>query len=187
MRIAVSGTHFMGKTTFIQDFIKIHSHYIHEIEPYFHLQEEQEIEESEEPTLEFFIKQLDHSIERLQILSNQSNVIFDRCPIDFVAYAMYVLDQTESDIHETIVSEKFPDIKVALENLDLIVFFPITKEHETGFSVDEDEVFRKAVDANLKEIYREDRFDLFPGYDHPKRIELWGNRRERMKKMETYL
>ena len=40
MRIAVSGTHFIGKTTLIEKFIKAHSDYRCEIEPYYKLQDE---------------------------------------------------------------------------------------------------------------------------------------------------
>jgi hypothetical protein len=34
MRIAVSGTHFIGKSTFIKDFVKTYSHYKCEGEAY---------------------------------------------------------------------------------------------------------------------------------------------------------
>jgi len=187
MRIAISGTHFIGKSTFINDFIKLHPDYIHEVEPFEKLQEENGQEFSEEPTLEGLISELDYSIERLHHFSNQPNVIFDRCPIDFVAYAMYILKQTGSDFHESFVAERLPDIKEALENLDLIVFMPIKQVHEADFFVDEDQDFRHAADKYFKKIYRDEVIDIFPGYDHPKIIEIWGNRRERVEKLETYL
>lgn len=41
MCIAISGTHCVGKTTLIEDFIKIHPEYHNEVEPYYALQEEQ--------------------------------------------------------------------------------------------------------------------------------------------------
>jgi hypothetical protein len=40
MRIAVSGTHFIGKSTLIEDFITAHPDYTCEIEPYYKLQDE---------------------------------------------------------------------------------------------------------------------------------------------------
>ena len=40
MRIAVSGTHFIGKSTLIEDFIKRHPQYKCALEPYYQLQNE---------------------------------------------------------------------------------------------------------------------------------------------------
>lgn len=187
MRIAISGTHFIGKSTFINDFIKVHPDYIHEIEPYYQLQDKHNIEFSEDPTLECLYDQLDYSLERLHELSNHPNVIFDRCPIDFVAYAMYAAKQMGITIHESVIFERFSDIQEALENLDLIVFLPIKQEHEADYIIPEDGFYRKAIDKYFKKIYRDEIYDIFPSYDHPKIIEIWGNRTERIKKLEAYL
>lgn len=59
MRIAVSGTHFIGKSTLIQDFIKAHPDYKCEIESYYKLQDEKIMELSLEPSLESLLEQLD--------------------------------------------------------------------------------------------------------------------------------
>lgn len=83
-RIAISGTHCMGKTTLINDFLEIYPEYIYEEEPYYQLQEKHDIEFSGEPTLEDFIEQLEYSLERLDFRAAQPNVIFERCPMDFV-------------------------------------------------------------------------------------------------------
>ena len=58
MRIAVSGTHFIGKSTLIEDFIKQHPEYKCELEP-------------------------------LNESASKQNIIFDRCPVDFMVYAMW--------------------------------------------------------------------------------------------------
>lgn len=42
MRIAVSGTHFIGKSTLIEDFIKKYPSYRCEIEPYYKLQDKKQ-------------------------------------------------------------------------------------------------------------------------------------------------
>jgi uridine kinase len=100
MRIAISGTHCMGKTTLIQDFLKIHPEYTHEVEPYYQLQEKHGIEFFQDPTLEDFLEQLDYIIERLHLHAGQANVIFDRCPIDFMAYSMHLLHQEEMNFYD---------------------------------------------------------------------------------------
>lgn len=88
MRIAVSGTHFMGKSTLINDFIKTHPEYRCKVEAYYKLQDEETMELSLEPTLDSLIEQLDYSIEQLNSCANECNIIFDRCPIDYIAYAI---------------------------------------------------------------------------------------------------
>lgn len=186
MRIAVSGTHFIGKSTLIEDFIKTHPEYRCEIEPYYKLQEEKSMELSLEPSLDSLLEQLDHSIEQLNQCANEKNVIFDRCPVDFIAYAMCIADEDSMDINDSEVADRFSDVKEALNNLDLIVFLPITKEYLIEYT-EENPAYRKAADKCFKKIYRDDICDIFPRYGHPKIIELWGDRSTKIKKLESYL
>jgi hypothetical protein len=184
IRIAVSGTHFMGKSTLIADFIKNHPDYKFEIEPYYKLQDEGVMELSLEPSLDSFKEQIDYSIRQLNEYANEPNIIFDRCPVDFIAYAMYIADQESIDINDSEISERFFDVKAALKNIDLIVFLPITEEHLIKYS-EENPAYRKAVDECFKKIYRDDICDIFPGHNNPRIIELWGDRMMRIKKLEN--
>lgn len=186
MRIAVSGTHFIGKSTLIEDFIKRHPDYQLEIEPYYKLQHEKSMELSIEPSLESLLEQLDYSIHQLNECAKKKNVMFDRCPIDFVAYAMATLDQNDIDMNDSEVSERFSDIKAALNNLDLILFFPISKENFIEYTED-NPVYRKLVDKCFKKIFRDDIYDIFPRYNHPKIVEIAGDRLVRIKTVESYL
>ncbi len=184
MRIAVSGTHFMGKSTLIEDFIRIHPDYRGEIESYLKLQDEKEMELALEPSLDSLMEQLDYSIKQLNKYANERNIIFDKCPIDYIAYAMYVADQDLIDINDSEVFERFDQVKEALNNLDLIVFIPMTKEHHVEYT-EENPHHRKMVDKYFKEIYRDDLYDLFPSYDHPKIIEIYGDPLTRVRKLEV--
>lgn len=186
MRIAVSGTHFIGKTTFIEDFINLHTNYRREIEPYYKLHEEKEVEVALEPSLDSLIEQLDCSINQLNESTEEKNVIFDRCPIDFLAYAMCALKEDDIDINDSEVAERFDEIKEALDSLDLIVFLPISNENAIEYT-EENPTYRRMADKHFKQIYREDLLDIFPCYNHPKVIEITGNPAERVRKLESYL
>jgi hypothetical protein len=186
MRIAVSGTHFIGKSTFIEDFIQAHPEYKSEIEPYYKLQDEKTMELSLEPSLDSLLEQLDYSIEQINGLANEQNIIFDRCPVDFIAYAMCIADQDDIDITDTEVSERFSEVKEALNHLDLIVFVPINKENSIEYT-EENPAYRKAADTCFKKIYRDDICDIFPRYNHPKIIEVSGNQISRLRVLESYL
>ena len=163
MRIAVSGTHFIGKTTLIDDFLKKHPDYRCEKEAYYNLQDEKEMELSLEPSLDSLLEQLDYSIEQLNQTANEKNVIFDRCPIDFIAYSMIDFEQDSMDINDSEVSERFYEIKVALNTLDLILFLPLTKENSIEYT-EENPAYRKAADKFFKKIYRDEVCDIFPRY-----------------------
>ena len=76
MRIAVSGTHFIGKTTLIEDFLKKHPEYKYEKEAYHQLQDEKTMELSLEPTLDSLLEQLDYSIKQLNQNKDERNIIF---------------------------------------------------------------------------------------------------------------
>lgn len=186
MRIAISGTHFIGKSTLIEDFIKKYPHYRCEIEPYYKLQDEQSMELSLEPSLDSLLEQLDYSINQLNECAAEKDIIFDRCPVDFLAYAMCALDQDFIDINDSEVSERFPEIKEALNHLDLIVFLPISKENAIEYT-EENPAYRKAADKNFKKIYRDEICDIFPRYSHPRIIEISGERAARIKKLESCL
>ncbi len=186
MRIAVSGTHFIGKSTLIEDFMKKNPQYRCETEPYYQLQDEKIMELSLEPSLDSCLEQLDYSIHQLNECANEKNVIFDRCSVDFLAYAMCALEQDDIYINDSEVSERFPDMKEALNHLDLIVFLPISNENFIDYT-EENPAYRSAADKNFKKIYRDDRYDIFPKYGHPRIIEMTGERMERIKKIENYL
>jgi len=186
MRIAVSGTHFIGKSTLIEDFIKKHPEYQSEIEPYYKLQNKKSIELSLESSLDSLLEQLDYSIHQLNECKNEKNVIFDRCPVDFIAYAMCALDEDDIDVNDSEISERFPDIKATLNNLDLILFLPITKENSIDYT-EENPTYRKLADKCFKKLYREGNCDIFPRYNHPKVIEIYGDRLTRIKTVESHL
>lgn len=183
MRIAISGTHYMGKSTLISDFLKLHPEYKSSIEPYYLLQEQQDVELSLEPSLDSLLEQLNCSIQ--QLMTNEENIIFDRCPVDYLAYAMVSLSEDDIDINDSEVADLFSDIKIALDTLDLIVFLPITKEYPIDYP-EENPAYRKAADRNFKKIYRDDKCDIFPSFNHPKIIEIYGNPAARLKILESY-
>jgi hypothetical protein len=114
MRIAVSGTHGIGKSTLIDEFLRAHPEFVHEPEPYTVLVEDYGEEFSAEPCFEDFRRQLEFNIDRLRKHASGEKVIYERCPIDFIAY-MDVLDPNNTA----------PPLEPLSKYLDLIVYLPI--------------------------------------------------------------
>src|SRR6478609_4978243 len=84
MRIAVTGTHGSGKTTLIEDFVAANPHYENMPEPYWLLVQQGTVF-ANGPTVADLEEQLKQSC-ALILASSEPDVIFDRCPLDFIAY-----------------------------------------------------------------------------------------------------
>jgi hypothetical protein len=149
MRIAVSGTHCAGKSTLIDEFLLAHPDYIHEPEPYTVLVEELGEEFSAEPCIEDFLRQLDFNINRLATHAIGEEVIYERCPLDFLAY-IEVLEPK-------LIAPLLGPISTALKNLDLLIFLPI---EPAVCPAPEYPKLRKAVDQRLNTILLDDEFGI---------------------------
>lgn len=149
MRIAISGTHCNGKSTLIDEFLRTHPDYVHEPEPYTVLVEDFGEEFAAEPCVEDFYRQLAFNVERLRLHAPGERVIYERCPIDFLAY-IAVLDSQAIEPVLTLVVE-------SIRRLDRIVYLPLAEDDEIHVEYPK---LRKAVDRRLSAIYREDEFGI---------------------------
>lgn len=115
MKIAISGAHRVGKTTLAEELLKHLPGYVLTMEPFYELEESGYIS-SEIPDVDDFIKQFDHSLE--QIARSEHNIIFDRCPIDILAY-IHAIDQSKN------IQSLFETAQTMIAGIDLLVFVPI--------------------------------------------------------------
>lgn len=153
MRIAISGTHRSGKSTLIDELSSVLPDHVRVDEPYLRMEEDGH-EFSHPPSLEDFEAQLEHSIEAL--CEVRKHALFDRCPLDFLAYAAVHEDADAFDLDGWL-----PEVRAALETLDLIVFVPIEAKDRIVFSPDADEEdSRGRVDEKLRELLLDDPFEL---------------------------
>ena len=104
---------------------------------------------SAEPCIEDFLRQLDFSIDQLATHAPGEKVIYERCPLDFLAY----VDALDPNHSEPLVGP----VAQALKNLDLLVFLPI----EPDVCPDpEYPKLRKAVDQRLNAILMDDELGI---------------------------
>ncbi len=115
MKIAVIGAHKVGKTTLTEELLEYLPGYTLNIEPYYVLEESGYIF-SEIPDVDDFIKQFDCSLK--QISKSGDNVIFDRCPIDILAY-IHAIDETRN------IERLFETAQAMMATIDLLVLVPI--------------------------------------------------------------
>lgn len=155
MRIAISGTHCTGKSTLIDEFLRAHPEFAHEPEPYTALVEDFGEEFSAEPCVEDFVTQLEFNLARLRQHAPEGQVIYERCPLDFLAY-IAALDSKSVESYRNSVSE-------GINHLDLIVYLPLDDEIETPAL--EFPKLRKTVDRRLSAILVDDEFEIINSSD----------------------
>jgi predicted ATPase len=192
MKLAISGTHCTGKSTFIKDFLKNWPTYETPKDSYRTVIKKKKLPHSKGGTEESQRIILDALCEQLQSYSKSDNVIFDRCVLDNLAYSAWLNLNGK-------VSDKFLDecriiVREALKMLDIVFFIPLTKIAPVTFEKDElreeDLVYREEIDNIFKvfvQSYQQADGRIFDAMDAPPIIEIFGSPEERIKLMELYL
>ena len=151
MRIAISGSHLVGKTTLAEALADALPRHEFVAEPYYLLEEEGH-EFPEMPSLEDFELQLERSIQCLQ--GSGADVVFDRCPLDILGYLI-----THRDADASRIEDWMPRLREAMARLDLIVFVPI--EDPDRVAVPRSQVrLRSEVDMALRDLILDDAWGL---------------------------
>jgi|TARA_R110000787_G_scaffold86030_1_gene183095 hypothetical protein len=196
MRIAISGTANLGKSTLIKDFLQEWPMYGYEVNSYRNILAEKELPHSKHTTKETQKAILDYMAESLKEFDRDDKVIFDRCPLDNLVYSMWAMSQEDSDIDEDFIDECIPIVKEALENIDIIFFIPITKFNEIQVEDngvrETDEKYIKEIDNFFKVLqrhYHENPQDnpFFPRDTAPALIEVFGQPQERLQMIKLYV
>ncbi|RKH13496.1 hypothetical protein D7X74_21775 [Corallococcus sp. CA047B] len=174
MRIAVSGTHRVGKSTLIDELADLLPTYVTVDEPY-HQMEEEGYAFTETPSVEDFEEQLARSIANLD--EGPRDVLFDRCPVDFIGYLLAHEDHDAFDLDVWL-----PRVRSALRKLDLIVLVGIERPDRIALSASDDDAQRLAVDEKLKELLLDDAYAL-----EVEVLEVEGSPRARAKQVLEHL
>ena len=188
MRIAVSGTHCCGKSTLIDAFLLNHPDFSHEPEPYIVLQEEYGEDFAAEPSLDDFHRQLEFNVQRLRCYHFGERVIYERSPVDFLAYMMAINDLQRDATNTRIIEDSLDVVIEAIQLLEVIVFLPLDVDDDVIFGTphSEDLELRRAVDSRLANILNGDDLDLFSA-SGPKVLEAHGSTTQRLQTLEAFL
>jgi hypothetical protein len=152
MRIAISGTHYSGKSSLVDALSEVFPQHTTVEEPYHQLQDEG-YEFAELPSLEDFELQLQRSLENLN--ESPPNVIFDRCPADILGYIL-----AHADVEAFDLTAWLPRVQKAVKKLDLVVLLSIEEPDRIVLPVSQDAAYRQRVDEIIREIILDDPFGL---------------------------
>lgn len=153
MRLGISGTHGTGKTTLAEDLCERLGDHRSVDEP-FYLLEEEGYQFDFPPSLADYKAQLRQSVKLLATPGH--NIIFDRTPLDFLAYLAVQGCDIRSDIEPA-------ELCAAFMSLDLLIVTPITAEIENVLPTADMPALRRAVNATLLDLLDDDPFNAWRG------------------------
>ena len=192
MRIAISGSHSLGKSTIVNEWVAKNPTFRREEEPYrvLGLYGPYEILFRDASTKLHNGIQLYYNISRIHRYAEWTdNVIFDRAPVDYLAYSQYTANKGSTDIEDAFVESMVPAVRESLDHLDILAFVP--KSDALPVEMEADGIrpvyhaYRDEVDAIFKQIYREGRFEVLPESGGPLLVELWGPSGQRLDQLQS--
>jgi len=191
MRIAVTGTNGIGKSTFIRDFLTEWPDFKTPTTTYRNVVKNRHASKITEAKQR---KILDHMIDTMKTYGAKDNVIYDRCPVDNMVYTL--LANSQGLISDKFVEESAKRMRESLRMIDLLLFIPITKTDQINLTstlsardgIDED--YAKGVDHIFKALFRQWEFKesiFVDSADKPHVIEIFGTREERLSISRLYV
>jgi hypothetical protein len=148
MKIALTGAHCVGKTALAEKLQITLPDYLLIPEPYVELEEKGHAF-SETPGAEDFSVQLEYAIERICI--DEPDVIFDRSPLDLLAY-LYITGGAKAS------QNFYMKVREAMTEIDLLVFVPVEDPDLVSCPENEFPELREQVNQLLHEWISD--FDL---------------------------
>lgn len=174
MRIAIAGSHRVGKSSLVDALAAELPGHVVVDEPYHQLAEEGH-EFAEPPSIEEFELQLGRAIEDLR--DSDADTLFDRCPLDLLAYLL-----AHEDAHRFDFDDWLPAIREVTELLDLVVYVPVEQPDRILLARDDHDELRQAVDEQLRSILLDDALHL-----ELEVIEVTGTPRQRLDQLRPLI
>ena len=115
---------------------------------------------------------LDYTIAAVSRQGPDACVIFERSPVDYLAYAAACRDAWSAPFTREFLAAAVPAVRSSLRHLDLIALLPVSDAGPIRPRRDEDERFRKRVDDKLRRALIDDDYDLLDDCDLLRVVEL---------------
>jgi predicted ATPase len=190
MRISITGSSCQGKSTLIKDILKEWPDMKTPDSSYRSLLKKGKHSKKTSENTQWDI--LNHMVDEQQKYRSGDRVVFDRCPIDNIAYTMWA--NAKGIIDDKFVEKCIPIVRESMRFVDIVFFIPISKsfpvEVEDDGNREVDKYYIEEIDHIIKTIYaqwREDTDVFFPKEDSPAVIEVFGSPEQRIEMMKLYI
>ena len=172
MRIVISGAHNTGKTTLIKEFLQLWPQYKTPEKTYRDYLSENRLEHSSKTTTETQAGILNFMIEQFEATEKGDKIIFDRGPLDNLAYTMWANAANIEGFTDEFVQWSIKITKELLRKIDIVflvridlIFNAFKNQYEQNF------------DADI----------FFPANDSPALIELPNSLQGRLQGIRDYI
>tara|TARA_R100001129_G_scaffold176258_1_gene149995 strand:- start:820 stop:1542 length:723 start_codon:yes stop_codon:yes gene_type:complete len=194
MRIAFSGTGNSGKTTLVKSFLYTWDNYITPKKTYREVLQEENLPHSSNTTTDTQEKILNFMIDQVQSADKDSNIIYDRCPLDNIVYSLWCNEKKIDGFSNSYIQEQIELMKESMRFLDIIFLcrFDESQSIEDDGVRDIDKNFITEIDNIFHSMYLQysqnpESDVFFPKGDSPCIIELPHKGQERIDLIQQYI
>lgn len=145
MRIAISGTQNSGKSTLVKAFLQKWPMYGTPIKTYRDVIEEHKLEHSSNTNEETQLLILDWMMKTQEKMSKESDIIYDRCTWDNLAYTLVA--NSYDQISDEVAAATISLVRESMKNLDIIFWLPFDEDIKVV-----DDGLRDTNSVHIKEI-----------------------------------
>jgi len=196
MRIAVSGTSNTGKTTLINSFLEKWSTYEAPKESYRDVIVKDKLEHSSKTTTETQDKIMEFMLNQVKDKSKtvDDNVIYDRCPLDALAYSMWCNGKGYDGFDTEYIQNQINEVKESMRYLDLIFLckfdesITVVDDGMRDTNIDHIKEVDNIFEALFQQYFTNVHADVFfPKDDSPGIIKLPANHQKRINLIGEYV
>ena len=170
MRIAVSGTANTGKSTLVKNILAVWPNYKTPSKTYRDVIKEKNLPHSSNTSIDTQWDILNFMLDQLQATNKNSNIVFDRCPLDNLAYTLWAHDHEVEGFTKEYVDKAIRLTRESMRHLDLILvlkYDPSIKIVDDNLR-DTDETFIKEIDDIFDALYLQYRMNYEADIFYPK-------------------
>ena len=194
MHIAIIGAHSTGKSTLIEKFLEQWPMYKRPNKSYRDIIKEKNLNLNKQGDKESQKIILNALVDEVQLAStsDDNHVIFDRCPIDNIAYTLWHYAKETPGFNSEFVMDCKTIAALSLKHVDVIFYIPVRKEIPITprENRENDDVFREEIDNifdSMVASYEKNTGAFFPIEDCPAVIRLDGPPDMRIPQMRLYI
>jgi predicted ATPase len=126
MRIAISGTQNSGKSTLVRAFLQKWPMFGTPAKTYRDVLEENKLEHSSNTNEETQLLILDWMLKTQESIPKDTNIIYDRCPWDNLAYTLVA--NSYDQISDEVAAASISLVRESMKHLDIIFWLPYDNE-----------------------------------------------------------
>lgn len=193
-KIGIIGTQCIGKSTLIEDMLLQWPQLSRPEKTYRDLVKEKNLPINKKGTKESQEMILNFLVDEAMTNYGKKKLVFDRTPLDNLAYSLWLYDKQCSDVDEAFIDKTVSIVRNAMKFYSVLFYIPLCAENDVLITSKEqrdvDPIYRGEIGVLFDAFYKaweSGRSYFFDNSDCPPIIPLYGNPLERIAMMQLYI